>query len=124
MTAPVVINMYGCMPDPGTAAGGESRGALSGGLPAGFPHAAHAAALTRGPRLEPYRVHAEFPERWRAYIRACFRDYREVCQAFGVCERTARKWWLGESGVNGGYVAVAMRTHPREAAAMLFQDAA
>lgn len=123
MNSPVVINMYG-WPDPGTGPAGQSRGALPGGLPEGFPHAAHAAALARAPRLQPHQVHAEFPERWRAYIRAMYRDYREVTQAFGVCERTARKWWEGESGVNGGYVAVAMRTHPQEAAELLFADAA
>lgn len=118
-TSPVVINMYG-WPDPGTGPAGQSRGPL----PADFPHAAHAEALARSQRFEPYQVHAEFPERWRAYIRAMYRDYREVTQAFGVCERTARKWWEGESGVNGGYVAVAMRTHPQEAATLLFADAA
>jgi hypothetical protein len=74
--------------------------------------------------FDPARVHREFPERWRAYIRSSFGDLRAVCQAFGVCERTARKWWDGETGANGGHVAVAVRTHPEAAARMLFGRAA
>lgn len=70
--------------------------------------------------FDPHKVHREFPERWRAYVRAHYRDYRHVMQVFPVSERTARKWWDGETGANGGNVAVAILTHPTTAPAMLF----
>jgi hypothetical protein len=88
-----------------------------------FPHAAHAAVLGRGdsiPVYDPHRVHREFPERWQAYIRANYRNLNHVQQVFGVSERTARKWWKGETGANGGHVAIAVNEHPVAAPRMLF----
>lgn len=69
---------------------------------------------------DPQKVHREFPERWRSYIRANFRNLRQIQEVFGVSERTARKWWDGETGANGGHVAIAVIEHPVEAPLMLF----
>lgn len=88
-----------------------------------FPHAQHAAILGRldpAPRFDPHQVHREFPLRWQAYVRANFRDLTHIQQVFGVSERTARKWWKGETGANGGHVAIAMSAHPVTAQRMLF----
>lgn len=88
-----------------------------------FPHAAHADILARGDAVPPYdahRVHREFPDRWQGYVRANFRGLGHIQQVFGVSERTARKWWNGETGANGGHVAIAMREHPVQAQRMLF----
>lgn len=76
------------------------------------------------PVLDPFRIHHEFPDRWSAYIRAHFRGIAAVIAAFGVSERTARKWWDGENGANGGNVAVAVALHPETAPQMLFDRAA
>lgn len=116
-----------------TAAGGLARGHRSGPesgpddaserRSGAFPHAAHARILSlaaQTPVYDPARVHREFPDRWRAYIRANFRNLTHVMQVFGVSERCARKWWNGESGANGGYVAIAMAEHPVAASRMLF----
>lgn len=72
------------------------------------------------PVYDPQKVHREFPERWRAYIRASFRNLNHIQQVFNVSERTARKWWDGETGANGGHVAIAVIEHPVEAPQMLF----
>lgn len=96
---------------------------VSGQKPCGFPYAAHAAILGRGDSsaaYDPHSVHRAFPDRWRAYIRANFRDLNHVQQVFAVSERTARKWWKGETGANGGHVAIAVNEHPVAAPRMLF----
>lgn len=88
-----------------------------------FPHALHADILARGnpvPPYDPHLVHREFPDRWQSYVRANFRGLNHIQQVFGVSERTARKWWNGETGANGGHVAIAMREHPVQAQRMLF----
>lgn len=89
----------------------------------GFPHDTHAQMLNGGNgarRYDPHRVHQEFPDKWRAYIRANYRSLGHVQQVFGVSERAARKWWKGEGGVNAGYVAIAKAEHPVQAERMLF----
>jgi hypothetical protein len=70
--------------------------------------------------VDPFQVRADFPEMWARYIRANFRSVAAVVAAFEVSERTARKWWEGETGAHGGHVAVACRMHPVAAPAMLF----
>jgi hypothetical protein len=62
----------------------------------------------------------EFPARWKAYIRANYRDLKHVQKVFGITERAAGKWWAGKTGCGGGQVAVAMNQHPDEALRMLF----
>lgn len=104
---------------------GQESGAeiLSGHGSARFPHAAHAAILGRARRdavYDPHMVQRDFPERWRAYIRANFRDLAHVQQVFRVSEKTARNWWTGATGANGGHVAIAVREHPVAAPRMLF----
>jgi hypothetical protein len=79
-----------------------------------------ATAPARVGAMDPYRIHHEFPDRWSAYIRAHFRCISQVIAAFGVSERTARKWWDGSNGANGGNVAVAVALHPETAPQMLF----
>lgn len=69
---------------------------------------------------DPDRVHREFPARWSSYIRTNFRDLRHIQQVFGVSERAARKWWNGDGGANGAYVAIAVEAHPIAAPRMLF----
>jgi hypothetical protein len=71
-------------------------------------------------RHDPERTHREFPGRWQAYILANYRNYKHVQQVFNVSERTARKWFAGETGCVGGHVAVAIIEHPVEAPRMLF----
>ncbi|MBF9042978.1 hypothetical protein HKCCE4037_06550 [Rhodobacterales bacterium HKCCE4037] len=71
-------------------------------------------------RLDPHAIHRDFPARWRKYIRANFRDLDHIQQVFGVSQRAARKWWNGEGGANGAYVAIAVEAHPIAAPRMLF----
>lgn len=104
------------------SSGTENGSALLSGR---FPYDAHAEALRRGhvvPPYKPHEVHKEFPERWRRYIRSNFSDLVHVQQVFGVSERTARKWWKGETGANGGHVAIAMRENPVAANRILFSE--
>lgn len=113
MSPAVVIHVHGSWPEHGTADVDYS----GGDLPAGFPHAQHAELLARGGAgrggaLDPYRVARDFPQRWSAYIRGRHRDLSEVCRAFGVCERTARKWWTGETGANARQLVMAWRRDP------------
>ncbi len=85
-----------------------------------FPHAAHTEILERGNHYDPHKVHREFPARWQAYIRGNYRNIGHVTQVFQVSERTARKWWAGETGAVGGHVAIAINEHPETAPVMLF----
>ena len=88
-----------------------------------FPRAQHADILARAdsvPAYDPHRIHRDFPMRWQRYIRANFRGLGHVQQVFNVSERTARKWWNGETGANGGHVAIAVAEHPVQAPRMLF----
>ncbi len=128
---PVVIYVNGvpCEHHSATAPG-HSVGYLSGktnrkfdqksGALHDFPHQHHAELLNRGRRYDPHQVHRDFPARWQAYIRASFRNIAHVTQVFEVSERTARKWWAGETGAVGGHVAIAVNEHPETAPAMLF----
>ncbi|WP_147112155.1 hypothetical protein [Tateyamaria sp. syn59] len=96
---------------------------VSAQMSVGIPHAKQNALSGRGesaPSYDPHRVHREFPDRWQAYIRANYRDLNHVQLVFGVSERTARKWWKGETGANGGHVAIAVNEHPVAAPRMLF----
>lgn len=120
MTAPVVIYVNGGLPQQD----GPARSAQTSGALPDFPHAAHAEILGRGGALDPHREAREFPDRWQRYIRAHFRDYASIQSAFGVCERTARKWFDGETGARGAHVAMALRQHGREAWDMLVGDEA
>ena len=70
--------------------------------------------------LDPHRIHRQFPERWSAYIKAHYRSLSEISEAFDVSEKTARNWWTGRTGANGGHVAIAVDRHPVEAPQMLF----
>jgi len=72
---------------------------------------------------DAYQVHREFRERWCAYITGNYRTIAHVARVFQVSERTARNWWNGQFGPNGGYVAVAMREHGDRAFQMLFGEA-
>lgn len=73
------------------------------------------------PVLDPYSVHAAFPDRWRMYLMETFgSDPERIAQQFGVTERAARKWLSGETGCKGGAVAIAMQLHPQTATRYLF----
>lgn len=119
MSAPDYVIVDGvAYPKAGTFAAGLPSGdcpavsPVSGDCPADFP--------APGGAVDPHRIHRDFPQRWQAYIRANFYDLRHVQQVFAVSERTARSWWNGETGANGGHVAVAVRAHPVAASRMLF----
>lgn len=112
----VYVNGHGSYPDDRPGSGGQQSGDWSELKSA---HVAHAVPMARRVAFDPVRVHREFPDRWCAYIRANFRDLNHVCQVFNVSERTARKWMAGETGANGGHVAVAILEHPVEAHRML-----
>jgi len=83
-------------------------------------HSVFAGRVDSGPAYDPHSIHREFPDRWQAYIKANYRNLNHVQQVFGVSERTARKWWKGETGANGGHVAIAVNEHPVSAPRMLF----
>ncbi len=107
----VYVNDSAC-DQSGTQSPGHLCGPLSGPL---------SVVETDAPtRFDPAKVHREFPERWRAYIHQNYRNLKVIMQTFNVSERTARKWWSGETGANGGHVAVAVNEHPVEAPRMLF----
>jgi len=97
---------------------GEKRRDPHRGLPADFPHAAHAELIGRA--VDPYRMACDFPERWGRYIRGHYRGLREVCQVFDVSERTARTWWDGASGARGHQVAIAWNRDPEDVTQTLF----
>jgi len=80
------------------------------------------AGLAQGARVaaDPYRMARDLPDRWMRYCRDHFRSDIETAWAFGVCERTARKWRQGLGGCNGDKVAMAVRHHPASAPAYLF----
>ncbi|MCB1343354.1 MAG: hypothetical protein KDK24_20270 [Pseudooceanicola sp.] len=70
--------------------------------------------------LDPYAEHAEFPERWRAYLMAHYGyDPARVAADFQVSPRAARKWLEGETGCKGGALIIALRRHPETAPQML-----
>ena len=73
-----------------------------------------------GRGFDPHRIHREFPDRWRAYILAHFTTLDQITRTFDVSEKTARNWWTGATGANGGHVAIAVQEHPEEAIQMLF----
>ena len=76
-----------------------------------------------GARFDPDQAHRDCPSLWRAYCRANYRDYRHIMRDFPVCERTARKWWEGETAANMRHVANAYRRHPDQLHEMLLMAA-
>lgn len=68
---------------------------------------------------DPYDLHCNFPARWRAYLHGTYRNSAHVRDVFRVDDRTARKWWNGETGCVGGYVAVAFNLDPQGVSEML-----
>ena len=70
------------------------------------------------PVFDVYGFSAAFPDRWRGYLRAHFRNAVHVAHVFGVSERAARKWLNGDGACGGAKVVIALRLHP-EASAML-----
>lgn len=115
---PVVIYVNGAAWPKDSPAGTEMSSGLSSGRSP--PASGGAVSARRGRAYDPYAVARDFPRRWQAYIRANYRSIAHVTQVFEVSERTARKWWAGENGANGGHVAIAVNEHPEEAPLMLF----
>lgn len=109
-------------PKAGTFSSGLGSGQMCGQESAQNGRSGNVSAQMSGGAVayDPHQVHRDFPVRWQHYIRANFRNLRHVQQVFGVCERTARKWWKGETGANGGHVAIAVNEHPVAAPRMLF----
>jgi hypothetical protein len=118
--------MKGPMPSSTPQHGGQSSGQLSDPLSGqrSGPKSASKVAVAKvvplrpAPVLAPGRAddviafYAEFPDRWRAFLHAHFRDYRHVSFFFGVTEKAAQKWWDGIGGVNAGKMAYACATIP------------
>jgi hypothetical protein len=73
---------------------------------------------------DPWQVAHNFPDRWRGYLHAHFRNHMAVAQAFQVSEKAARKWWEGIGSCRADKAAVAMVLHPASAPQMLFGIAA
>lgn len=61
----------------------------------------------------------EFPDLWMEFLHAHFHNPVAVAYHFGVTERAAAKWWEGIGGPRGDKVAVALRTVPGAADALL-----
>lgn len=68
---------------------------------------------------DPYQLHRNFPKRWQSYLHDTYRNAAHVRDVFRVDDRTARKWWKGETGCVGGYVAVAFNLDPQGVSEML-----
>lgn len=90
-------------PDKGPGAGGLMQS-----------HLAHAVPLAQkvGARFDPDQAHRDCPSLWMGYCRANYQGYRHIMQVFPVSERTARKWWGGETAANMRHVATAYKMHP------------
>lgn len=72
-----------------------------------------------GQEFDLHRAAAEFPDLWMAFLRAHFHNPVAVAYHFNVTERAAAKWWDGIGGPRGDKVAVALRTVPGAADALL-----
>jgi hypothetical protein len=68
---------------------------------------------------DPYAFGAAFPDMWRAFLHAHYRNQIEVAYCYGVTEKAAEKWWQGIGGPNGAKVAIAFQTNPEGAARFL-----
>ncbi|MFN7224453.1 MAG: hypothetical protein ACK4MS_10580 [Paracoccaceae bacterium] len=75
--------------------------------------------LRSGQAFDLYRAGVEFPDLWMAFLRGHFANPVSVAFHFGVTERAAEKWWNGVGGPRGDKVAVALRTVPGAADALL-----
>lgn len=105
----------------GNTNGGTSDASRATGFKSGHKSATNPVT---SPVFDPHEIHREFPARWQAYICANFTGLKHVMEVFSVSERTARKWWRGDTGANGGHVAIAVLEHPQTAPQMLFAIAA
>lgn len=123
MTHPVAsspsVVVYVSGGHPGTAA--REGGAASGpdiwaALKA--DHLRHHAA-----RRDPDRSRRRFPDLWRDYVNAHFRDHRDICAEFGVSERCARKWLEGCGGCSGANLATAYARDPDAVADLMLAAA-
>lgn len=52
-----------------------------------------------------------FPDLWRAFLRAHYRDHMEAAYSLGVSEKTGRDWWEGVTGANGASALYAIATN-------------
>lgn len=106
--------------------GSSGKGSASlGGQSSGQSSRASSPAIRPAPRpFDPWETAHEFPDRWRAYLHAHFRNHMVVSKMFNVSERAARKWWDGDGACRGDKVAMAIAMHPADAAEMLFGIAA
>lgn len=77
----------------------------------------------RGRPCDPWALKRKFPEQWRAFLHAHFRNPTSVAFTFGVCEKAAQNWWDGVGGPQGSKVALAFSRFPDEARAYLSEAA-
>lgn len=61
---------------------------------------------------DPHRFRAMFPDLWRAFLRAHFRDAMHAAYTLGVTERTGRDWFEGKTGANGAAALYAVAMVP------------
>lgn len=59
-------------------------------------------------RVNPLVAYANFPERWRDFLRAFFPDAGEVAAFFRVSQKAAEKWWDGIGGAQGAKLDYAL----------------
>ena len=80
-------------------------------------------SLQKSGGADPHTFGAAFPDMWRAFLRAHYRNQVEVAYHYGVTEKAAEKWWQGIGGPNGAKVAMAYQLHPAGAARFLSRAA-
>lgn len=104
MASVMVAPSIGSLVAPSLAARGNAPRA---GVPAGKSPASNP---------DPRRYRALYPDLWRAFLHAHFRDAMQVGFFFSVSERTSRDWWEGVTTSQGWAVAYAVETIPTAAA--------
>lgn len=53
------------------------------------------AQVIAGRRMDPLRFRALYPDRWRSFLHAHFRDEQQVMFFFSIDPKTAKHWWEG-----------------------------
>lgn len=57
---------------------------------------------------DPLQCYADFPDQWRAFLRAHFNSPDRVSEFFSVSVKAADKWWNGIGGAQGAKVTYAL----------------
>jgi len=76
------------------------------------PDAALSPGTFSGRPCDPYAFRRLYPNRWREFLRAHFRNATDVEMAFSIDDKTARNWWHGKTGPQGWAVEYARQHVP------------